>query len=314
MVKWWWFIGIGFIAYLFFSGLFERIKQTRGKKISEGGKMKEEYIKGIVWKVITYSIVGILCLIVIFGTFYTITAGYRGVILTFGKPTMNAMEEGLHMKIPLVQKVIKMNVKTQKYEAGLTAASKDLQDVQTKIAINFHIIPEKTPKIYRDIGINYAENVIYPYEQETNKGITSQFTAEELITKREQVREKMKLDLAEKLRPRGIIVEEVSIIDFAFSPSFTQAIELKVTAEQNALTAKNKLEQIKYEAQQRITQATAEAEAIKIQAQAIQAQGGKDYVQLQAIAKWNGVMPIYVGSNIIPFINIPMITQVNSTV
>lgn len=255
----------------------------------------------------------ILIIIVLFGTFYTITAGYRGVILTFGKPTMSAMTEGLHIKMPLVQKVIKMNVKTQKYEADLTAASKDLQDVNTKIAINYHIVPDKVPEIYRDIGVSYAETVIYPYEQETNKGITSQFTAEELITKREQVREKMKIDLAEKLRPRGIIVEEVSIVNFAFSSSFTQAIEQKVTAEQLALSAKNKLEQIKYEAQQRVTTATAEAEAIKIQVQAIQSQSGKDYVQLQAITKWNGVMPTFVGGNVMPFVNIPMITQGNET-
>ena len=267
---------------------------------------KKNELKSIIKKVIISSIVGILCLIVIFGTFYTITAGYRGVILTFGKPTMIDMGEGLHIKIPLVQKVIKMNVKTQKYEADLTAASKDLQDVKTKIAINYHIVPEKVPEIYRDIGINYAETLIYPYEQETNKGITSQFTAEELITKREVVRDKMRIDLADKLRPRGIVVEEVSIINFEFSTSFTQAIEQKVTAEQLAFAAKNKLEQIKYEAQQRVTQATAEAEAIKIQAQAIQAQGGKDYVQLQAITKWNGVMPAFVGGGAIPFINIPI--------
>lgn len=270
---------------------------------------KKNELKSIIKKVIISSIVGILCLIVIFGTFYTITAGYRGVILTFGKPTMIDMGEGLHIKIPLVQKVIKMNVKTQKYEADLTAASKDLQDVKTKIAINYHIVPEKVPEIYRDIGINYAETLIYPYEQETNKGITSQFTAEELITKREVVRDKMRIDLADKLRPRGIVVEEVSIINFEFSTSFTQAIEQKVTAEQLAFAAKNKLEQIKYEAQQRVTQATAEAEAIKIQAQAIQAQGGKDYVQLQAITKWNGVMPTFVGGGAIPFINIPIGTE-----
>lgn len=273
--------------------------------------MKQEFISSLrIFNIICIVFFSFIC---IFGTFYTISAGYRGVILTFGKPTMEAMVEGFHVKIPFVQKVIKMNVKTQKYEADLTAASKDLQDVNTKIAINYHIVPEKVPEIYRDIGITYAETVIYPYEQETNKGITSQFTAEELITKRERVREQMKTDLAEKLRPRGIIVEEVSIVNFAFSQSFTQAIEQKVTAEQLALSAKNKLEQIKYEAQQRVTQATAESEAIKIQAQAIQTQGGKDYVQLQAITKWNGVMPTYVGGNAVPFINIPFIASQNET-
>lgn len=259
-----------------------------------------------------YGIIGLILVVllvgtVVFGTFYTVKAGSRVVVFTFGKADMIAKTEGLHVKMPIIQSVTKLDIKTQKYEAELTAASKDLQDVKTKIAINYHIVAESVPEIITTIGVDYAEKVIYPYEQETNKGITSQFTAEELITKREDVREQMKSDLANKLRSRGIIVEEVSIINFAFSTSFNQAIEQKVTAEQDALTAKNKLEQIKYEAQQRITQATAEAEAIKIQAEAIQAQGGKEYVQLQAISKWNGVMPTYVGGAM-PFISIP-ITQ-----
>lgn len=252
------------------------------------------------------GLIAIFFLVFISGSFYIIRAGERGVLLTFGDPDMTPKTEGLHFKIPIVQTIVKMDIKTQKYEADLTAASKDLQDVNTKIAINYHLVGESVPKIYKEIGLDYASRVIQPLEQETNKATASQFTAEELITKRNQVREEMLKQLREKLAPKGIVVEEVSIINFKFSESFSKAIEEKVTAEQQALTAKNKLEQIKYEAQQRITTATAEAEAIKIQAQAIQSQGGKDYVQLQAIGKWNGVMPTYVGSGAIPFINIPI--------
>jgi len=246
----------------------------------------------------------ILILILLSGTFYIIGAGERGVLLTFGKPSMEAKGEGLHFKIPLVQKIIKMNVKTQKYEADLTAASKDLQDVKTKIAINYHVLPETTPSIIQDIGIDYRENVIYPLEQETNKGITAQYTAEELITKRDMVREGMKQSLTEKLRPRGIIIEEVSIIDFSFSSVFTQAIENKVTAEQNALAAKNKLAQVEYEAKQRVTQATAESEAIRIQTEAINKAGGSAYVQLQAIQKWDGKLSLVSGGSSMPIINL----------
>lgn len=249
-------------------------------------------------------IFAIIILIIIFKSFYIISAGERGVLLTFGKPDLSAKIEGLHFKIPIVQKVYIMDVKTQKYEADLTAASADLQDVNTKIAINYRITPERVPEIYREIGLDYANKIIYPFEQEINKAVTARYTAVELVTKRDQVRQEMKSSLTEKLQPRGIIVEEVSIVNFEFSPAFTQAIEAKVTAEQNALAAKNKLEQVKYEAQQRIEQAQGEAEAIKIQASAIQVQGGKDYVQLQAIAKWDGRLPTYTGSGPIPFINI----------
>lgn len=260
------------------------------------------FAKLIIKKLVIVGLLISLFLIVIFGAFYTISAGERGVILTFGKPTMEAVTEGLHMKIPLVQKVIKMEVRTLKYEASLTASSKDLQDVSTGIAINYHIVPEQVPEIYRDLGINYAEKIIYPYEQETNKGITAQYTAEELITKREAVREKMKIDLADKLRVRGIIIEEVSIVNFAFSPSFTQAIENKVTMEQNALASKNQLEQVKYEAQQRIEEAKGKAEAITIESQALRA--NPDILQLRAIEKWDGKMPQVTGTAV-PFINIP---------
>lgn len=260
-----------------------------------------KFIHYAVW-----GIIAVIVLIMLFGTFYTIPAGVRGVLLTFGKPDMATKTEGLHVKIPFIQQIIKMDVKTQKYEAELTAASKDLQDVKTKIAINYHIVPERVPEIYRDIGLAYSEKVIYPLEQEANKASTAQYTAEELITRREEVKEVMKNLLIEKLQSRGIVVEEISIINFAFSDVFTQAIETKVTAEQNALAAKNKLVQIEFEAQQRITQAKGEAEAIKIQAQAITQQGGKDYVNLQAIMQWDGKLPSIMGGGAVPFINFPM--------
>lgn len=265
----------------------------------------EDYELKYVMFVVIALICGVVVLSLIFGSVYIINAGQRGVLLTWGEANPIPKGEGLHFKYPIAQKVIKMDIQTQKYEADLTAASRDLQDVSTKIAINYHIVPERVPEIYSDIGINYAEKVIYPLEQETNKGITAQYTAEELITKREEVREGMKRSLMEKLQPRGIVVEEVSIINFAFSSSFTQAIENKVTAEQNALAAKNKLAQVEYEAQQRIAQAEGEATAIKIQAAAIQSQGGKEYVALKWVEKWNGQQPqIVLGESSTPLINI----------
>jgi regulator of protease activity HflC (stomatin/prohibitin superfamily) len=277
-----------------------------------GGKMENEYHKEWsflkIFMTTTALILGtIMASVLFFGSWYTIPAGERGIVLTFGNPDMIPTTEGLHSKVPLIQKVIKMDIKTLKYEAVLSAASKDLQDVSTTIAINYHLIPENVPKIYKEIGLSYENKIIYPFEQEINKGTTALFTAEELVTRREEVRTKMKELLYNQLLPRNIIVEEVSITNFEFSKSFSEAIEKKVTAEQEALGAKNKLEQIKYEAQQRITQATAEAEAIQIQAKAIQMQGGKEYIQLQAISKWDGKMPFVVGGGTLPMINLPII-------
>jgi len=195
-----------------------------------------------------------------------------------------------------------MDIKTQKYEADLTAASKDLQDVKTKIAINYHIDGDSAPVIYREIGLNYAEKVIYPLEQEINKAATAQFTAEELITKRDAVREIMKNTLMEKLRTRGIIVEEISIINFEFSKSFSESIEAKVVMEQSALTAKNKLEQVKYEAEQKIAAAQGEAKAIQIRGEALKNNPG--VIELNWIEKWDGHQPMVVGGAT-PLINLP---------
>lgn len=278
------------------------IRQTdlSKRKITGDYKDKVEPAKvkldvGVLKKTTKYILSIIVLLVIIFGSFYIVQAGERAVLVTFGKPSVEAKGEGLHFKIPLIQKAIKMDVKTQKYQADLSAASSDLQDVSTTIAINYHIIPESAPEIYQTIGLDYADKVIYPLEQETNKGVTAQYTAEQLITKREEVRQKMKDNLIEKLRSRQIVVEEVSIIDFKFSESFTQAIEAKVTAEQNALAAKNKLEQVKYEVEQKVAQARGEAESIRIQSAALR--DNPDILQLRWIEKWNGVTPQVVTSD-----------------
>lgn len=268
-----------------------------------------------------YGAVSFLLLSFIFMSFYTIDAGERGIVLTFGNPNMIPKSEGLHFKIPLIQKVIKMDVKTLKYEAELSAASRDLQTVTTKIAINYRISPESSPEIYKTIGTNYADKIIYPTEQEVNKATTSKFTAEELITKREIVREEMKGLLQEKLSSRNIIVEEVSIINFDFSKTFNDAIEAKVTAEQQALAAKNKLEQVRYEAEQTIARASAEAEALRLKKQLIthelvqlsqiEVQSKSLDVQREAISKWDGQMPntLLSGSNsILPTLQIQQTT------
>jgi regulator of protease activity HflC (stomatin/prohibitin superfamily) len=279
------------------------------------------FVKHIT-KIVIGVVLGIIIIITLFGTFYTIPAGYRGVLLTFGKPDMIAQGEGLHFKIPFVQQIIKMQVQTQKYEADASAASKDLQTVTSKIATNYKLDPESVARVYQEIGIDYSVRVIQPAEQEIVKSITAKFTAEELITKREDVRVEIKQLLHDRLLPRGIIIEEVSITNFDFSPEFNKAIENKVTNLQAALAAQNKLEQVKYEAQQTVTKATAEAEALRLQKQQItpellqlrqiEVQSKALDIQGKAIEKWSGVLPQVTGNNI-PFISIDLKQGVQPT-
>jgi regulator of protease activity HflC (stomatin/prohibitin superfamily) len=219
----------------------------------------------------------------------------------FGAVTGEPLQEGLYVKVPFIDSVKKMDVKTQKYEVEAGAASRDLQTVSSKVALNFHVDPTKVNNIYQRIGKDYQERIIVPAVQESVKASTAKFTAEELITKRESVREEIKIVLMTKLNDEGIVVDEFNIVDFDFSKSFNDAIEAKVTAEQNALASKNKLEQIKYEAQQAVESAKGRAEAQKIEGQALL--NNPQVLELRAIERWNGILPVYM-TGTVPFVNI----------
>lgn len=247
------------------------------------------------------TVIAMIILFFILSPFGTINAGERGVRLRFGAPTGEVIEEGLYFKIPLIEKVQTMSVRVLKEETKATAASRDLQTVNTDIALNFRVDPGKVINIYRDLGVNYTDNVITPAMQESLKAITARYTAEELITKRGQVAQDVTEVLRERLQPRGIIIEQFSVVNFDFSKAFNDAIEAKVSAEQNALAAQNKLKQIEFEAQQQVTQAKGEAEAITVKSNALRS--NPEVLQLEAIQKWDGKLPQY-NSGDLPFIAI----------
>jgi prohibitin 2 len=241
-------------------------------------------------------------LIIFFGTFYTIQSGQEGVLLTFNKAATDGIQPGLHVKVPLAQKIVKFDVKTQKYQVGAAAASKDLQDVSTDVAVNYHLTAGTTPQVFSEMGVHYEERVIMPAVQEVVKAVTAKFTAEELITKRAEVSNGIYTDLKERLGSRGLLVENIAITNFKFSDSFTQAIEAKVTAEQKSLEQKNLLEKIKYEADQvraaaqgakdaKIAQAEGESRYVQL----IQEQLSKSpqYVEYVKWTRWDGVLPYF---------------------
>ncbi len=260
-------------------------------------RMPEINLRGIISKIIIVLVV----LIVIFGAFGTIGAGERGILLQFGAVQDKIFGEGLYVKIPMIQKVVKIDVKIKKDEVPISAASKDLQIVTSKIALNYHLAPESVNRIWQEVGKDYNVKIVAPTIQEVVKAITAKFTAEELITKREEVKEQIKGTLAERLLERFIIVDEFNIIDFEFSSAFNDAIEAKVTAEQLKLKADRDLERIKIEAEQKIAEAQGKAEAIRIEAKALM-QNPK-VVELRWIEKWDGKVPTYWGEAS-PFIGI----------
>lgn len=229
----------------------------------------------------------VVVLILMFMSATIIDQTERGVVTRFGV-VQTTLEAGFHLVNPFTTDVNKFKVSTQKIEVEATAASKDLQDVTSKVAVQYNLDPSKVGDIYSQYKTSVKDSVIDPAIQDSIKAGTASFNAEALITQRAAVKESIESALKERLGEAHVIVTNVDIINFNFSASFNSAIEAKVTAEQEAQKAKNDLERVKFEAEQRVAQAKAEAEAIRIQAEAITSQGGAEYVRLRTIDKWNG--------------------------
>ncbi|ABQ91292.1 MULTISPECIES: prohibitin family protein [unclassified Roseiflexus] len=265
------------------------------------------------------SVLIVLSLIVVVAIFLgsssvtTIEAGTRGVLKTFGEIT-GVLEEGLHFRMPFITSVTIVEVRTQRYESNSSAASRDLQTVTTQVVINYRPDAGQVDRLVREIGVDYERRVVDPAIQESIKAATARFTAEELITRRPEVSELIQRGLSERLTPRGVIVESVSITDFNFSPEFARAIEAKQVAEQDALRAARELERARIEAQQQVARAEAEAkarleiaraeaEALRLQREVISA----ELLQLRFIERWDGVMPRFVGgeNSLMPMLSIP---------
>ena len=243
-----------------------------------------------------------------------IGAGERGVVQNFGAVQDIVLNEGIHFKIPVMQTVTLMDIKIQKVITDAASASSDLQDVDLSVAVNYHIIPDKANIVYQTIGIQFKERIIDPAIQEVMKAVSARYTAEELITKRPAVSTEMQDTLTDRLLSYNISVDAFYIVSFSFSQTFTDAIEAKQTAEQNALKAKRDLDRIKVEAEQTIAAATAEAEALRLQKMNISPdliELRKIEANLKAIEKWNGTLPQVTGAGAIPFIGVGEVIKKN---
>lgn len=253
----------------------------------------------------------IIILILMLNPFAIVPAGNRGVLTTFGKPKEEIYSEGLHFRIPLVERMNLVNVSIQSSVSEGEAASKDLQIIHAKTLLNYHVEPAKVAYIYVELGNNPESRIISPSIQEAVKAVTARYTAEELISKRTEVREAIVGALHERLERHGLKIDEFSIINFNFSHSFNEAIEAKTTAEQLKLKAERDLQRIQVEAQQKIATAKAEAESLAAQRMQITPELielRKVQNEASAIEKWNGALPMYSGGAM-PFLNLTKIQQ-----
>ena len=248
--------------------------------------------------------VAVVAFYILLESYVIVPAGHIGIQVTFGTVNQETLPEGLHLINPL-SSVQNLDVRLVSAQLkGSSASTKDLQQVHTDIVVNYRVSGDKAAHIYKEFGLNLEDKVLMPFINESFKAITAHYTSEELITKRDEVSTNIKQELTEKLGKYNISVNDISLVNFGFSAEYQHAIEAKVIATQSKLQAEQDLQRIEVEAKQTIAKAEGRAKAIQIETQAINAQGGQAYVQLQAISKWDGKLPQTIAGGVTPFVNL----------
>lgn len=273
----------------------------------------------------TYSAigVGVLLILGIVNPFYTVVSGTVGLKTNFGSVQPEPLPPGLHFAIPFYQTIVRVSTQPQTVTSDETGATHDLQNVQTTIAVTFHIDPAEAAYFWQNFRSfdTVGERIITPAVSNDVKAITARYDAQELVTERDKVDAEIKDLVVTSLAPYHLSVETVNVANFAFSQAYEQAIEEKQVAQQQALQAQYTLQQTQISAQQQVVQAKAAADAAvatangNAQATVLQAQAEAkanalisqsltpEILQMRALSRWDGQMPTYLsGSTPLPFI------------
>lgn len=263
--------------------------------------MRKQILLGIIIGIV------VLIVIILFASITTVPTGYVGVKTRFGEVQNDVIQEGLNTKAPFIEKIVKIDCRTKKSELESNSASKDLQDVNLKVAINYNVNKSNANKLYQEVGVDYEKIIVQPAILESIKAVTAQYTAEELITNRQEVSNLMKDKLKEKLEGKGFNIVDLSITDLNFSDAYNKAIEEKQVAQQNAQKAEYELEQAKIDNEKKIENAKTEAEVMALQNEQITENTLKLRaleIQQQLIEKWNGQLPTTMLNDGVPFLNV----------
>ena len=272
-------------------------------------------------------------ILILFSCFTIVDSGHVGVVRRLGAVQAESLEEGFHFKRPFMDAVEEIDIRLIYFSASALSSSKDLQNVEAQVNVQYSINGSLAPQVFQRVGrrTTVAATVIEPAIQESVKAITAQYTAEQLVTQRsqvklliqEQIKDYISVTLAEKELENSITIANVAITNFSFSSEFDRAIELKVKAEQEALQAKNeKIKRVTQAeaaaAERRLaaeasafeieTSSKARAEAIEREAKALKS--NPELIQLRAIETWDGKLPaVNSGSQTIPFLNLDKVMK-----
>ena len=237
-------------------------------------------------------VAALFLIIVAFVSFTQVGVGEVGIVKHFGAidpEHPDVFDPGIHTKVPFRDDVVIFDTRIQKEQVDASAASKDGVTIHSTIAVNFHIDASKAPFILQNLGANYKDRIIDQQIQQAFKDVTAQYAGLELIQKREEVAVKAKTTLKDKLSPYYIVVDEFTIPNYEFPKEFNDAILATQVANQQNLQAKQLQEKAKTEADTALIVAQGLANAQKAQATTLT----PEYLQLQAINKWNGQLPQY---------------------
>ena len=259
--------------------------------------LKAKFSGGLGKKIIIAAVILLAVVILAANCITIVEAGHTGVVVTLGKVNDGVLQEGIHVKAPFVQKVVKIDNRITKLEVQTEAFSKDLQTVTTTLAINYRVDTSKSFSIYKNIGADYETVLVTPAVNEVLKATTAKYTAEESVTNRALISDGLVEGLNEKLNSIGLYVTDVNIINFDFSEAFITAIEEKQVAQQKLLKSET-------DKQTAIINAEANAETIRITAEAeakanqiINDSLTKNVIEYNKVEKWNGELPKVTGSS-----------------
>ena len=244
----------------------------------------------------------LVCFLVLCNPFVMVGPGERGIKIRLGEVQPESYGEGLHLIFPMIHKFTTMNVKTQRVTLTTDVYTKDIQQAKITYVINFNIQPDKVNKLFQEVGLDYKTTILNPVAEGTIKDIIGKWNAQDLIANREKATGDILFKLQNQLSDNYINVTDFQMTEINYSDVFERAIESKVTAEQEALKAKNKTVQVEEEAKQKVIAAQAEAKSMAIRAQALSQ--NKSLVEYEAVQKWDGKLPYYMMGNTVPFINI----------
>lgn len=274
-----------------FQGRYSGYEEKAGKAI---GKSIAKYV--------TIGLAGLFALVTGIKSNKVVDTGERGIKVRLGEVQPDVYDEGLHFKWPYIEEIKTMDVKTQKAQLKTEVYTKDIQQAEVNYAINYNLEPGKVNKLYQKVGQNYEEKIIMPIVEGTIKDIIGKYNAQDLIGNREKATNEILSKLQKQLGSNHIEATNFQLININYSNTFEKAIEEKVTAEQNALKAKNKTVQVEEEAKQKIIAAEAEAKSMAIRAEALSQ--NKSLVEYEAVQKWDGKLPQYMMGNSVPFVNL----------